>query len=239
VIALVAAGSAGGAYAASQSSSNPQQAYLNDVAKRLNVSPARLRSAMKGALIDALNAAVKRGELTRAEANRIEQRLERAGKFPPFPGPAAPFGLRARPFLIASGLDTAAKYLGLSEMQLLGDLRSGQSLAQVAKARGKSVSGLEQAIVSAETTRLNQLQSKGLITKAQEQRMLSRLSKVVSRIVNRSGFGRLRMFGPNGPRPQIAPVIPPPAGAVPAPALVPAPAPYGVPAPASVPPPAT
>lgn len=229
-VALVTAASAGGAYAATQSSTNPRQAYLNDVAKRLDVSPAKLRAALKGAFIDGLNAAVKRGQLTQAEANKIEQRIEQGGRLPfMFGGPAGGYGFRARPLLIASGLDSAATYLGLTDGKLLSDLSSGKSLADIAKAQGKSVSGLEQAIISSETTRLNKMEASGILTKAQEQRVLSRLSKKVDRLVNRPGLGRLMkpMPGmralPQAPVPQYGQVMPPAAGPLPGPGFAPAP----------------
>ena len=63
---------AGGAVAATQGSSNPRQQYLNDVAKRLNVTPAQLNSALNGAALDQLNAAVKAGKLTQAQAERAQ-----------------------------------------------------------------------------------------------------------------------------------------------------------------------
>src|SRR5207248_11622173 len=83
VVAVVALG--GGAYAATQSGTNPRQAFLNDVAKRLNVSPSQLNSALKGAYTDRLNAAVKAGMLTQAQANQIEKRIQN-GKGVPFFG---------------------------------------------------------------------------------------------------------------------------------------------------------
>ena len=46
-------------------------------------------------------------------------------------------------------LQAAATYLGLDRKVLLGQLRSGKSLAQVAQARNKSVAGLETAILNA------------------------------------------------------------------------------------------
>jgi hypothetical protein len=248
-VALVAVASAGGAYAATQSSTNPRQAYLedvakrrqaylDDVAKRLNVSPAKLRAALKGALIDRLNAAVKRGQLTQAQANKIEQRIEQSGSLPFLVGPPGRFSFPARPLLAAGAVGAAAKYLGLTDAKLFGELSDGKSLAQIAKAQGKSVSGLEQAIISSETTRLNQLESKGIITKAQEQLLLSRLSEKVSRLVNRSG---LMMRGPglralpNGPLPQNGPMMPPSAGGPP---VTPPPV-GGPPGPGSAPPPTT
>lgn len=234
--ALVAAGSAGIAYAATQSSSNPRQAFLNDVAKRLHVSPAQLDSAWKAAMIDRLNADVKAGRLTQAQANRLEQRLERRGGPPVWFGPHGRFGLRVGGPLHAGALDAAGKYLGLSDLALLRDLASGKSLAQLAKAQGKSVSGLEQAIVSADKARLDRLVASGIITSAQEQQLASALTRRVGRVVNRAGLPRLGAGGPGRwpmqqvPMPQDGSMIAPPAGAVPPPGAMPPP---GVPGPSS------
>lgn len=193
--AVVAAGAAGGAYAATQSNSNPRQAYLNDVAKRLHVSPAKLDSALKGALIDRLNAMVKSGQLTQAQASKIEQGFGKAGRAPFFFG-----GPRGGHFGMRMGgrapLHAAATYLGLSDTQLMTDLASGKSLAQVATKQGKSVTGLEQAITTAEKARLDKLVSKGALTSAQEQRLLSRLSARIDKLVNRTGPPRFQRQGP-------------------------------------------
>jgi AraC-like DNA-binding protein len=220
--ALVAAASAGGAYAATQSGSSPQQAFINDVAKRLHVSPTQLRSALKGALSDRLQALVKSGQLTQAQANRIVQQLEQGGRLPLFfLAPGARFGFHAHG-LIGGPLHPVAGYLGLTEIQLLADLRSGQSLAHIAKARGKSVSGLERAIITAEKARLDRLVTAGMITKAQEQRLLNRLSARVARLVNRTGFGRLMMPEPPRLMPNDGPPLPPPVGVAPIPGPAPA-----------------
>ncbi|MGO9490300.1 MAG: hypothetical protein ACLQBB_14905, partial [Solirubrobacteraceae bacterium] len=57
--ALAVAAFAGGAYAATQTSGpNTRQAFLNDVAKRLNVTPRQLTAALNGATIDQLQAEV-------------------------------------------------------------------------------------------------------------------------------------------------------------------------------------
>lgn len=192
---LAMAATGGAAYAATQSGSNGQQAFLNDAAKRLNVSPTELRSALKSALIDRLNAEVKAGRLTQAQANKIEQRIEQSGRLPFFlaPGGHRFFGGRVRG---AGVFHAAATYLGVTNRQLLSDLRSGKSLAQIAKAHGKSVPGLEQAITTAEKTRLNRAVSNGKITAAQEQQLLNRLSAKISRLVNRTGIGRHAGEGP-------------------------------------------
>jgi hypothetical protein len=54
-----------------------------------------------------------------------------------------------------SPMAAAAVYLGLSRDDLLARLHSGQSLADVAAAQGKSVSGLEDAVMAAMTTNLD------------------------------------------------------------------------------------
>ncbi|HTX30620.1 MAG TPA: hypothetical protein VMD09_04500 [Solirubrobacteraceae bacterium] len=218
LLAVLLLAGGGAAYAATQTGANPQQALLNDVAKRLNVSPSQLRSAVQGALLDRIEAAVKAGQLTQAQANRLKQRIAKGGLplgiiggggmwrhgfgprrgFGPGPGFAGP---AVGPFA------GAAKYLGISEKQLLSDLRGGKTLAQVAQAQGKSVSGLEQAIVSSETTRLDTLVSKGYLTKAQEQRRLSLITRAIDRLVEHAGI----MAGPPGQTP-MKPLRP---GAVP------------------------
>jgi hypothetical protein len=195
-VALLVAGSAGGAYAATQSGGNSRQAFLNDVAKRLNVPPSELRSAVRGALLDRLNAAVKAGELTQAQADRIKKRIEQGGGFPlgPIRGP---FGFRHfgpggpdrhfgpdRGLMRHSLLSSAASYLGVDTAQLFSDLQAGKSLAEVAQARHKSVPGLEQALVAAAKARLGKLVASGFLTEAQEQRVLNRLNARIDRLVN-------------------------------------------------------
>ena len=95
----VLAGS-GGAYAAGQSGSAPtkqpgadsaaeQKAFLDDVAKRLNVTRDQLDAALKGAAEARIDAAVAAGKLTKEQGEAAKQRLAR--------GRAAPARPRRRP----------------------------------------------------------------------------------------------------------------------------------------------
>jgi Ca-activated chloride channel homolog len=195
-IAVVA--SAGGAYAAGQSSAgDDRQAVLNDVAKRLNVTPSQLQDAVKGALSDRLDAAVAAGRLTQAQADQLKQRLQRNGALPFFgsrrggrffggggsffgPGGGGFFGAGAR----GEALDAAATYLGLAADALRTELRGGKSLAQVAKDHGKSVDGLEQAIEGAVKNKLDADVKAQRLTAAQEQQILSRLHSRIGDLVN-------------------------------------------------------
>jgi hypothetical protein len=81
-------------------------------------------------------------------------------------------------------LRAAAQYLQLDRAALAKDLRSGQTLAQVANAQGKSVSGLQAAMVAAVKAKLDTAVAAGRITSTREQQVLARVQKVVDRLVN-------------------------------------------------------
>ncbi|MBV9309850.1 MAG: hypothetical protein JOZ73_03420 [Solirubrobacterales bacterium] len=184
LVALAAFG--GGAYAATQSNTNPRQAYLSDVAKRLGTSPQQLNQALEQALFDRLNAAVAAGKLTKAQADAIKRRIEQSGGLPlgglgflghrehgAFGGPGARGGL----------LTAAAKYLGLSQAQLMSELSAGHSLAQIAHQRNKSTSGLQNAMLASAKTRLDRAAAAKRLTSAQETQLLNRLKTRISRLI--------------------------------------------------------
>jgi hypothetical protein len=79
-----------------------------------------------------------------------------------------------------------SSYLGLTRQQLGADLIGGQTLAQIAAAQGKSVSGLEQAIQAAVKARLDLAVSNNRITSQQEQTILNALSSRLDTLVNRA-----------------------------------------------------
>lgn len=205
-----------------------EQRLISDAARRLNMSPSRLTAAFKQALIDQINAEVKATHLSPAQASAIKKQIEHGPGLPFGPGllgPGLPFGpglpgaarlapappcpranacqvvAAPAPFLGGPAvLPTAAHYLGLSLAQLAAQLRSGKTLAQIAQARGKSTSGLEQAIIGAFKS---ELEKSFAAQRAMEQRFLAGLPKLVDAMVNSKGpigplamKGNLRFAGP-------------------------------------------
>ena len=79
-----------------------------------------------------------------------------------------------------SVMAAAASYLGLSQAELRAQLQAGRSLADVAKAQGKPVSGLKDAILAAMTSRVN---ASGL-TAAQKAAMLSHMRSHLDAMIN-------------------------------------------------------
>ena len=177
---LLLLGGAGGAVAATQSSGGSgRRAYIDDVAKRLNVSPGALTAAMKAAADEQIEAAVAAGRITRSRADTLKQRLDN-GRVPFFGDRFGAGGL--------AGRSTAARYLGISANTLRSDLESGKSLAQIASSTpGKSVEGLKAAIMSARKTRLYEAVSSGAITAQQEQERLTKLSSRMEALLERTG----------------------------------------------------
>src|SRR5205085_857790 len=86
-----------------------------------------------------------------------------------------PPGAHSPGFGLHEGLDAAATYLGLSEDALRTQLEAGMTLVQVAQAQGKSVQGLEDAIVADAKSHPDQAGASGGITEAQETRSLGDL----------------------------------------------------------------
>lgn len=217
-VALAVAG--GGAAYAATSNSDPRDAVLRDAAQRLNVTPGELRSALEGAFGDQLDQAVKDGKLTQQQADQIKQRIARYGV--PLGGPMGPGGPDRHGFgpgghgepggPFGAGLDAAASYLGLTRAQLDRQLRNGSTLADVASAQGKSVDGLEQALVDAAGRQLDRAVADRRLTADERARILSELRAHVADLVNGRAPGPFgRHDGDRGMRPGG----PPPLGAFP------------------------
>lgn len=103
-----------------------------------------------------------------------------------FRGPGGP--------MFGPNLDAAASALGITNDELMTALLSGKSIAQVASDRGVAVQKVIDAIVAAETTKIDQALSAGRITQSQADSSKSGLLQRVTDLVNRAGL-KGRGFG--------------------------------------------
>jgi hypothetical protein len=204
--ALVVLAGSGGAYAATQSGSTTKQrpdpaaqqkAFLDDVAKRLNVTSDQLNAALKGAAEDQIDAAVAAGKLTKDQGDAAKKRIESSTNAPlgggfggfgghggsggPGGGPGGPLGFG---FGAGKSLTVAATYLGVTEDALRKDLQNGQSLADVAKAQNKDSAGLKAAMKTAITTELDQQVKDNKLTADQEKQFESNLDQRLDDLIN-------------------------------------------------------
>jgi hypothetical protein len=205
VFAVAAGG--GAAVAATTSGSSPND-FLDSVARHLGISRQKLDEATKAAAIDQVDAQLKAGQITQAQADELKKRIQ-SGDVPPLAalrgpgGPGGPgfgfgFGLRGGPGLLKAGigdsLAAAAKYLGLSESALRDQLRSGKSLADVAKAQSKDLDGLKDAILAAAKSDIDKAVSDKRLTQSQADQLYDELRSHVDDLVN----GKPRDFPPLG-----------------------------------------
>ena len=209
--AALAVGGAGAGVAATkmvQSPSAESKAVINDAAKSLGVEPSKLEAALKKAFEDRIDAAVAAGRLTKEQGRELKQRVE-SGDFPLFGPPAFGPGF-GPPHPFFHGLDAAATYLGLTEAQLESRVNSGKTLAQIAKAEGKSVDGLKAAMLKDAQAKLDGAVKAGRLSKAEEQQVLQDLQKRIDDLVNgqlrlrfrdHEGFGFRHGFGFGRPGP--------------------------------------
>ena len=187
-VAALAVAGGGVAVGATQfgSPKEESQAVVNDAAKQLGIEPAKLSAALKQALENRVDAAVAAGRLTKEQGNALKARIE-SGEVPLFPvggrhhegGPGFGHFRHHGP-----NLDAAAKYLGLTEEQLRTELEGGKTLAQVAKAHGKTTDGLVQALVDSAKEKLDAAVKAGRLTRAQADAMLAGLEARITDFVN-------------------------------------------------------
>jgi hypothetical protein len=194
VAGLAVAG--GGAAVAATHLTSPKresQVVVNDAARQLGVEPSKLSDALKQALENRVDASVAAGRLTKAEGEQLKRRIA-SGNVPLFAGPS--FGGRGdfHHFGPFGGLEAAASYLGLTEAQLDTRLRDGKSLAEIAKAKGKSVDGLVDAMVTSLKKHLDAAVSAGGMTKAEETAILADAKARITDFVN----GKRPAFGDRG-----------------------------------------
>jgi hypothetical protein len=177
--AALAVVGAGGAVAANRlSPTEESKAVVEDAARQLGVDPAKLSAALQQALDNRIDEAVRAGRLTEKQAEAMKARIE-AGQFPLLGLGHRGFGHRG-----FRDLDAAAAFLGVGEVALRERLREGETLAEVAKAEGKSVDGLVTAIVAATTKRLDAAVAAGRVTKSQRDLIVASLKQRTTEIVN-------------------------------------------------------
>jgi hypothetical protein len=200
-LAVLAGG--GGAYAAGNSGTTAkpadraaeQKAFLDDVAKRLNVTRDQLDAAVKGAAEARIDAAVAAGSMTKEQGDAAKQRLS-SGGLPQLGGPGlgggrhgggpgGPDHPRGPGFGFGGfGLDGAATYLGLTADALRTQLEGGKSLADVAKAQNKDVAGLKAAMKAALTKQLDQAVTDKKLTAEQRTKILADADQHIDDFIN-------------------------------------------------------
>ena len=221
--ALVAGGA--GAAIAAVSRDDPRKAeqeVLADAAKRLDVTPERLRDALAAAQDAQIDEAVKAGKLTQRQADEIKAVRKQSGSV--LEGPLGGPHLRGGPHLYGGRgffrggpgmpgpgggmIGDLATALGLSDDKLFEQLRAGKSIADVAKAQGKSLDDVRASVKDATKTRLDKAVADGDLTRKQADTMLARLDTMLAHLDAKGpllGRRHRHLDGDMGPAPELRP----------------------------------
>jgi polyhydroxyalkanoate synthesis regulator phasin len=191
-LALAAALGAVGGFVAAEALSDDDQP--EQAAAEANVEPDDASDSLTEALEFLVDEAVDADRLTEEEGERLKERLQSTG--PTFVVP----GLRKLPFpdggfSFFSGelvdLDTAASYLGLTESELREELEDGNSLADVARERNRSVDGLVDELADDAAERIDEAVADGRLSEDTATRLKDTLEERIQDRVE----GELRRLG--------------------------------------------
>ena len=209
-LTVAAGGGAAIAATAGDDGKEAENTVLNDAAKDLNVSPGKLREALRDATVAQLDReldrAVKAGELTQRQADEIKSRRRESGRVLDLgPGHGAGHGFHGggpgfprRPGPGGGPLEDVAEALGISRAALFSRLRDGKTIAQIAKAEGKSLDDVRSAVRASAKERLDKAVKDGDLTERQAKAMLDRLDEHLDRLGSAGTFGPPGRGGPRG-----------------------------------------
>ena len=157
------------------------EARLAKIAERRHVSVEQLKADIKARLTARVDAALKAGRISPERATKLKARIAQSElcKAPNASATAPGRGLMG---LGALELKAVTDYLHLSPAQLMAQL-PGTSLAALAEKQGKSVEGLENAILAPAKARLAKAVASGRFSQASADQALERLEQIVGWIV--------------------------------------------------------
>lgn len=156
---------------------------------------------------DALAGLVKDGTITQAQADKVATTLDQK-----LPERGFRQGLR-----FGAGLDEVADILGITPAELRAQLRSGKTLAEIAKTKNISQATLVEKLVAAAKSRLAAEVKAGRLTQARADAIAKNLSARITEMVTHTGpmgmRGHHRGGGPDGGMAPPAPGSPSSSGA--------------------------
>ncbi len=198
---------------ANQNGASYGQYFLDQLAKALNINRDQLNAAIKTAGAQTVDKEAQDGRLTADQVSQLKQKIEQGnGLFPGFgrgfdfrgPGKVAPRGA----FLGGNGYtEGVAKALGLSTDELRTELRSGKTVADLAKEKNVSAEAIKSAVVTAVGAQLDQTVAAGKMTADQAAKIKSQLENTAAdQFLTMRGMGKELMpfqkLVPPGERPQ-------------------------------------
>ena len=174
---------------ATQSAVNYANVFIGKLATALGVTQDKLNAGISSASTATIDEALKNQDITKAQADQLKLDVQNGRS--PFlgergfgkrgfgggrdggPGMMGGRGMNGMGFQIAS-LEAAAKALGITATDLEAQLRSGQTITQIATAKNVPVKTVQDAVLGALQTQLAAEVKAGRLTQAQADEILAR-----------------------------------------------------------------
>jgi uncharacterized protein YidB (DUF937 family) len=166
--------------------------FLSKLAANLNVSLDQFKAAVKSAELQTVDDLVADGTLTADQGAKMKDKInsndglaigrflgQHRGHYKQ--GGPGEVRERARRLIVVS----SAKAIGITPKELLGDLKGGQSIADVAAAHGVSLDVVKAAITADAKAALDKAVANGKLTQAKEDAMLQKLAAQLDTILNK------------------------------------------------------
>jgi polyhydroxyalkanoate synthesis regulator phasin len=178
---------------------------LADLAEDKGKSVDGLKQALRDEIRKDADKAVDSGDLTKEQADRVVDKLSAAvddfvdqtggphfgfGTHGPEFGPLGPPGKGFLPGFLpgADLMETAADYLGVDTADVRKALRDGKPLGELAKEKGKSVDGLEDALRDQLRKDADKAVDNGDLTKKQADQIVEKMGSAIDELVEEGNF---------------------------------------------------
>ncbi len=157
-----------------------------------NATAGKSRDGLVTTLVNAANAAIDKavtdGKITQAQADKAKTAVPaQVAKFVdrvwPTPKPKMP-SLRA---FIGDVMSTSRDYIGISQKDLVAQLRDGKSLGEIATANGKTRDGLVAALMTGANAKIDKARQDGKLTADQAAQLRSKVATEIGTIVDKHG----------------------------------------------------
>jgi hypothetical protein len=163
--------------------------FVGHLAGDLGKSQGDVSSAISKAVGQTLADAVKNGDLTQSQADKLKNQLAQSGgACQALSRLRKQFGSGAmrRPGALAFGLDAAASALKTTTTELKQDIAKGMTLHQIADSKGVTEDQFKASVKASLTQKLDQGVPNGKVTKDQEAKILAHADQAISMLWDRS-----------------------------------------------------
>ena len=168
--------------------SSRRDAFFARVAEKLGVTPEQLRQGIKDAALDAVNQAEESGKITADQAAKARERINSgkgAGAFLRHRNERTERMHRLR----AGIIESASTALGMTPDELKVQLKSGNSIADVAAEQGVSLDAVKAQIMSDAGAKAAGAVAKGRFSQEKADELLAKLAGRLDELLNKRRSG--------------------------------------------------